>query len=63
MLNGDLVAAERHTTMLLDNSTRHALALCRACGRGYQGALAIARGDVVNGLRLLKTGFEVLEED
>jgi predicted ATPase len=63
LLNGDLVAAEQHTTALLDHSTRHALARWGACGLSYRGALAIERGDVVTGLRLLNTGFEELKED
>jgi predicted ATPase len=63
LLNGDLVAAEQHSTVLLDHSTRYALARWRACGLSFQGALAIERGDVVNGLRLLSTGFEELAED
>jgi predicted ATPase len=63
LLNGDLVSVEQHAAALLDHSTRHALARWGACGLSYQGALAVARGDVVNGLRLLKIGFEELEED
>ena len=63
LLIGDLVAAEHHVAVLLDQSTRHALARWRACGLSYQGALAVERGDVLNGLRLLHTGFEELGED
>jgi predicted ATPase len=44
--------------MLLDHSTRHALAFWRACGRGFQGVLVIHRGDVTTGLGLLRTGFD-----
>ena len=43
---GDLAAAEHYVEMLLDHSTRHALARWRAFGLGYQGVLAIQRGDV-----------------
>jgi predicted ATPase len=57
-LTGDLAAAEHYRTMLVDHSTRHALALWRACGRGFQGVLVIQRGDVVTGLRLLRAGFD-----
>ena len=63
LLIGDLVAAEHLVAVLLDQSTRHALARWRACGLSYQGALAVERGDVLNGLRLLQTGFEELGED
>ena len=63
LLIGDLVAAEHHATVLLHHSTRHALARWLACGLSYQGALAVERGDLVNGLRLLHSGFEELGED
>jgi len=58
LLTGDLAAAEHYSTMLLDHSTRHALALWRACGRSFQGVLVIRRGDVLIGLRLLRAGFD-----
>ncbi len=61
LLTGDLAAAEHYGTMLLDHSTRHALALWRACGRSFQGALVIQRGDVITGLRLLRAGFDEFE--
>ena len=48
--------------MLLDHSTRHALALWRACGRSFQGVLVIQRGDVITGLRLLRAGFDEFGE-
>jgi predicted ATPase/DNA-binding winged helix-turn-helix (wHTH) protein len=57
LLVGDLAAAEHYMGMLLDHSTRHSLAHWHAWGRGYQGALAIERGDVVTGWRLLRAGF------
>jgi predicted ATPase len=43
--------------MLLDHSTRHALARWRVFGRCYQGMLVIERGDVETGLRLLRAAF------
>jgi predicted ATPase len=61
-LTGDLAAAEHYTTMLLDHSTKHALALWRACGRSFQGVLVIQRGDVITGLRLLRAGFDEFGE-
>jgi predicted ATPase len=54
---GDLAAAEYHVEMLLDLSTRHALARWRAFGLGYQGMLVIRRGDLSTGLRLLRAAF------
>jgi len=55
---GDLTAAESYVGTLLDQSTRHALPLWHAFGLSRQGALAIKRGDVVAGLRLLRAGFD-----
>jgi predicted ATPase len=54
---GDLAAAEHYVEMLLDHSTRHALARWRAFGRCYQGMLVIQRGDLSIGLRLLRAAF------
>jgi tetratricopeptide (TPR) repeat protein len=58
LLTGDLAATEHYITMLLDHSTRHSLALWRACGRSFQGVLVIERGDIIRGLRLLRPGFD-----
>ena len=44
--------------MLLDHSTRFAVAYWRAWGRSFQGVLVIQRGDVITGLRLLRAGFD-----
>ena len=57
LLMGDLAAAEHHLEMLLDHSTRHALARWRAFGRAYQGVLAVQRGDLGVGLQLLRASF------
>jgi predicted ATPase/DNA-binding winged helix-turn-helix (wHTH) protein len=62
LLTGDLAAAEHYGTMLLDHSTRHALALWRACGRSFQGLAVIQHGDVITGLRLLRAGFDEFGE-
>jgi hypothetical protein len=59
---GNLTAAESYVSTLLDHSTRHPLARWRAFGRGYEGVLAIKRGDVASGLRLLRAGFDELGE-
>jgi predicted ATPase len=62
LLTGDLAAAEHYGTMLLDHSTRHALALWRAYARSFQGVLVIQRGDVITGLRLLRAGLDEFGE-
>jgi predicted ATPase len=54
---GDLAAAGHYVEMLLDDSTRHALARWHVFGRCYQGMLVIQRGDLSTGLRLLRAGF------
>ena len=46
--------------MLLDQSTRAALALWQAWGRSYQGVLGIKRGDFATGLPLLRAGLSEL---
>jgi predicted ATPase/DNA-binding winged helix-turn-helix (wHTH) protein len=55
---GDLTAAESYVGTLLDHSTRHALAVHHALGLCHQRVLAVKRGDVVTGLRLLRAGFD-----
>jgi predicted ATPase len=55
---GDLAAAEHYVQMLLDHSTKHALARWGAIGHGHQGVLVLQRGDLNNGLRLLRAGFD-----
>jgi predicted ATPase len=62
LLVGDLAATEHYTGTLLDHSRRHALAVWRAFGRGYQGVLAIKRGDVATGLPLLRAGLDEFRE-
>jgi predicted ATPase/DNA-binding winged helix-turn-helix (wHTH) protein len=62
LLTGDLAAAEHYSTMLLDHSTRFALAFWGAWGRSFQGVLVIQRGDVITGLRLLRAGFDEIGE-
>jgi predicted ATPase/DNA-binding winged helix-turn-helix (wHTH) protein len=55
---GDSAAAEHYVEMLLDEATRHALPRWRVFGRCYQGMLAMRRGDVGAGLRLLRAAFD-----
>jgi predicted ATPase len=60
LLVGDLVAAEHYVGMLIEHSTRHALAHWRAYGRCYQGALIIERGDLGSGVGLVRAAFDEL---
>jgi predicted ATPase len=60
--NGDLAAAGHYADMLLDHAKRHALVHWQLYGWGYQGAVAIRRGDVATGLRLLRSCYEELGE-
>jgi predicted ATPase len=53
---GNLAAAERHFTRLLDKPTMDALTRWRGFGLCYQGVLAIAHGDIATGLRRLREG-------
>lgn len=55
---GDLAAADRYADMLLEHAKRHALTHWQLYGQGYQGAVAIALGDVETGLRLLSAQSE-----
>jgi predicted ATPase len=55
---GDLAAAEHYVEMLLDHSTRHALAGWHAFGRSYRGMLLIQRGDLSTGLPLLRASLD-----
>jgi predicted ATPase len=57
---GDWVAAEHYVGMLLEDSRNYALSRWCAYGRCHQGALAIQRGDLSTGLRLLRAGLEEL---
>jgi hypothetical protein len=56
LLVGDLAAAERHSTTLLDKSARRSLTRWRSHALFFQGVLGIARGDIAAGLRLLHEG-------
>jgi predicted ATPase len=60
--NGDLAAAGHYADMLLDHAKRHDLVHWQLYGLGYQGAVAIRRGDVATGLRLLRWCFKELGE-
>ncbi len=57
---GDLQSAERHTDWLIAHSESHSLAPYLAVGRGFQGELAIRRGDAKGGVELLHGSLEKL---
>jgi len=62
LLAGDLDAAERFVTMLLEHATRHAFASWQAEGRCFQGSLLIKRGDVAGGIEVLRAATSELPE-
>jgi predicted ATPase len=62
LLVGDFAGAEHYAGMLFEHSTRHALAIWHDFGLCHQGALAVKRGDLNTGLRLLRAGFDDLGE-
>jgi len=59
---GDLAAAKRHVTMLLEHAERQALVFWQAYGRCFQGLLSIKSGDVVDGVGMLGAALERLRE-
>jgi hypothetical protein len=58
---GDLAAAERSVTTLLEHSAKHALTVWNALGRCLKGILLLARGDSA-GLTLLRAALDLLHE-
>src|SRR6516164_6580949 len=59
---GDLAAAERYVSMLLDDSAKLAMAVWQAEGRCFKGMLLIKSGGDNTGLRLLRTALDELRE-
>jgi predicted ATPase/DNA-binding winged helix-turn-helix (wHTH) protein len=57
---GDLVAAERHTRMLVDHSRKHSLPLWTALGAKLQSVVFLKTDNVNAGLRLLAVGLDEL---
>src|SRR5579859_717143 len=62
LLAGDLEAAERYTTMLLDETTRDVLDIWHAYGGCFAGELLIKRGDPAAGLPRLRAGVDQLRQ-
>jgi predicted ATPase/TolB-like protein len=59
---GDLAAAERFVTMLVDHSGKHAFAFWHALGHTFEAILRIKRGDVVTGVPLLRGALDELRQ-
>ena len=57
LFEGDLVAAEHYAAQLHHHALRQSVTRWPAWGSGYQGVLAIARGDIEAGSPLLRTGL------
>jgi predicted ATPase/DNA-binding winged helix-turn-helix (wHTH) protein len=55
---GNLTAAARHTSMLLDDSRKHGMPLWSAFGSRFQGLVALRSGDLAAASRLLQTGLD-----
>ena len=62
LFTGDLEAAERFVTMLLDHSGRHGFASWHALAHTFEAILGIKRGDVVTGLPLLRGALDELRQ-
>ena len=59
---GDFALADRHVKILLDHARKYTLPLWRELAGMFEALLAVSRGDVVGGLRLLRAGFDELGE-
>jgi len=59
---GDLSAAERFVTMLMDQHSRHALQPWEQWGRCYKGVVLIKRRDLAAGIQVLVTALGELPE-
>jgi len=60
LMAGDLLAAERYTKMLLDQTASDELDIWRAYGRCFEGELNVKRGNLAAGLQQLKAGIDEL---
>ena len=57
LLTGDLDAAAAYITMLVRHAESRALDVWRRCGDCFNGQLLIARGDLLDGLRILDSAI------
>jgi predicted ATPase len=58
LLTGDLEAAERSVTILLDRAERSGLCFWHADARCFEGVLLLRRGDVARGLDILRNTLD-----
>jgi predicted ATPase len=61
LLNGDLAAAERAITQLVDVATRFNAPFFKSAGRCFEGKLQIERGAFADGVALLRSEFDAYE--
>jgi len=59
---GDLAAARRYVTLLVEHADRQALVFWQAYGRCFQGVLSIRSGDLVDGVAGLGAALERLRD-
>jgi predicted ATPase len=59
---GDLATAEHSVAMLLERSAKHALGFWQASGHSLEGQRLIKRGDIVAGVRCLRTTLDELHD-
>jgi predicted ATPase len=59
---GDLAAAGHSVAMLLERSAKHALGFWQAGGHSLEGQRLIKRGDVIAGVRCLRTALDELHD-
>jgi predicted ATPase len=59
---GDFALADRHVKSLLDHAGRYTFPLWRELARMFEALLAVSRGEIVGGLRLLRASFDELGE-
>lgn len=57
---GDLQSAEKHIEWVISRASSHSLAPYLAVGRGFQGELAVRRGDPKHGVEALQNSLRVL---
>jgi len=57
---GDLQSAEEHVDWVISRATSHSLAPYLVVGRGFQGELAVRRGDTKGGVETLQSSLRIL---
>ena len=61
-LAGDLDAAERYCTMLIEHTERHPIRLWNVWARAFRGVVMAKNGDIATGLPLLQKALELAGE-